>query len=125
MNEVRKAAKEDCKPLGERGFSLIELMISLTVMAFILGGLAMGLRTIAKGWDRHSGRIADQEGVGEMRKEIGIPHVIDVMRKILDEDRPPLGARLDILPNAFKGQTGRGLFALAKAGPREFIANRW
>ncbi|MGI9385629.1 MAG: prepilin-type N-terminal cleavage/methylation domain-containing protein [Methyloligellaceae bacterium] len=71
---MRKAAAIVSKAHGQSGFTLIELMVSLGVMALILGGLAAGLRTIVDGWDRHGNRMADQDmflrGAGLLRQDI-------------------------------------------------------
>ncbi len=45
----------------EAGFTLIEMLVSVVLMGLVLAGLGAGLSTIAKGWDRHSGHLANQD----------------------------------------------------------------
>ncbi len=45
----------------EAGFTLIELLVSIVLMGLVLAGLGAGLSTVAKGWDRHSGHLANQD----------------------------------------------------------------
>lgn len=45
----------------DSGFTLIELLVSLLLTALILTSLGTGLSTIAKGWDRYSFVLANQD----------------------------------------------------------------
>jgi len=45
----------------EAGFTLMELLVSIALMGLVLAGLGAGLSTVAKGWDRHSGHLANQD----------------------------------------------------------------
>src|SRR5689334_8963440 len=42
---------------GERGFTLIELMVSLTILSMILGLLTGAIAVISKNWDANAKRI--------------------------------------------------------------------
>jgi general secretion pathway protein J len=42
---------------GERGFTIIEMLVSLTIIAVIMGLLGSGLRVLSQNADRNAGRI--------------------------------------------------------------------
>ena len=67
-------------------------------------------------------RIADQKGMGEMRQEFGRPDMVDILREILEEDRPFRGACLHILPHTLDRQAGRGCIALPEARPERILS---
>lgn len=46
---------------GQSGFTLIELIISITLMAFILTVLGAGLRTVSNGWNKYTSRMSKQD----------------------------------------------------------------
>lgn len=46
---------------NQAGFTLIELLVSILLMGLVLAGLGAGLSTVARGWDRHSGHLANQD----------------------------------------------------------------
>lgn len=49
------------KSASQAGFTLVELLVSILLMGLVLAGLGAGLSTVAKGWDRHSGHLANQD----------------------------------------------------------------
>ena len=62
-------------------------------------------------------RIADQERMGKMRKKLRVPHMVYVMRKILQEDRPISRPSLNVFPNAFNRQPLGCLLTFFKSRP--------
>lgn len=45
----------------QAGFTLVELLVSILLMGLVLAGLGAGLSTVARGWDRHSSHLANQD----------------------------------------------------------------
>ena len=66
----------DSKRSGSQsGFTLIELLVSVLLMGLIVSALGAGLSTIAKGWERHSADLANQDMVlraqAQLLRDIG------------------------------------------------------
>ena len=67
------------------------------------------------------GRVADQKGVGEVCEKIWIPQMVDVVRKILDENRALVRAGLEVLPDALQRQARRGFVPFRKSRPERIL----
>ena len=71
----------------QKGFTLIELILSLALMGLVLGVLGTATRIIANGWDRHNEMVSMQDmllrGLHILRRDVeGIERQIEFRDKV-------------------------------------------